>query len=440
MPKWVYNFGAGEAEGHADLQGSQDELLGNKGANLAEMASLGLPVPPGFTLTTEVCSHFVSTGTYPEGLQEQVQKSLQVLESRVGCKFGDSENPLLVAVRAGAREIQPGMMDTVLNVGLNAKTVEALAEQSGDERFAYDSYRRFIQMYSEVVLGLDSRHFEKMLQRAKEKRGVKQDRGTGCHSKDQELRVEDLERLVRDYKTKVFVELGAEFPTDPQAMQGIGRRHWMKIMKQQTLEIGTKCLRIREADPMIFISDHFGAFYRIFQEESDHQAAGCDAPLGPKRPPPADRLGHQRLPPSANSGSPPQGLPASPGAAVGKVVFDADEVGDVLVEKGQKLTIDGSTGEVLLGEVPTVVPKVTGAFRTLMSWSDEFFSGMRITAMRQMILASDTRDRKDALHRLLFMQREDGWVRPCLMEATRKTSCLDQRRLEPSISNTMAYY
>lgn len=619
MPKWVYNFGAGEAEGHAELQGKQEELLANKGANLAEMASIGLPVPPGFTLTIEVCSHFVDSGSYPEGLKEQVQKSLQTLESRAGCKFGDSENPLLVAVRAGGRASMPGMMDTVLNVGLNAKTVEALAEKSGDERFAYDSYRRFIQMYADVVLGIDSSHFEKMLRRAKQKRGV---------NEDHELRVEDLERLVRDYKTKVFVELGAEFPTDPQVQlwgaigavfkscsssraktyrelhdisedggsaaatvqamvfgngsgpdsaSGVaftrnpssGDNHFYgefllnaqgedlvggirtpaELTMQARLAHGNSLPSLEEKMPKIFrelvaVREQLEKHYKDVQDieftiqkgklymlqtragkRTTHAAIQIAVDMTNEglitkpqavmrlHPSQIDQLLHPTIREDAKRQVIAKGLPASPGAAMGKVVFCADEavqrvndgekvilvrsktsaddihglhaaegvlttcggmtshaavvarsmgrpcvagaghleideaagklkVGDVVVEKGQKLTIDGSTGEVLLGDVPTVVPKVTGAFRTLMSWSDEyrtmqvranaetvadarlakdfgaegiglvrtehmFFVGMRITAMRQMILASDTRDRKDALHRLLFMQRED---------------------------------
>ena len=150
MPQWVHNFGPGE-EGGADKK----DLLGNKGANLAEMASIGLPVPTGFTLTTEVCNYFEQTGAFPDSLKEEVLSALALVEKRTGLKFGDSTNPLLVAVRSGAPPSMPGMMDTVLNVGLNSKTVEAMSEKYGDARFALDTYRRFIQMYADVVLGLD---------------------------------------------------------------------------------------------------------------------------------------------------------------------------------------------------------------------------------------------------------------------------------------------
>jgi len=647
MTKWVYNFGAGESEVHA--AGKQEELLGNKGANLAEMVSIGLPVPPGFTLTTEVCSHFDKTGSYPEELKEQVQKALQILESRAGCKFGDSENPLLVSVRSGARARMPGMMDTVLNVGFNAKTVEALAEQSGDPGFAFDSYRRFIQMYADVVLGIDSKHFEKMLQRAKQKRGVKQ---------DHELQVEDLERLVRDYKTKVFVELGAEFPTDPQVQlwgaigavfkswsssraktyrelhdipesggtavtvqamvfgnfsgpdsasgvaftrnpssgdnhfygefllnaQGedvvAGIRTPAELTMQARMAHGNSAPSLEEKMPKVFrelaaIREQLEKHYRDVQDieftiqkgklymlqtragkRTTHAAIQIAVDMTNEglitkqqaimrlHPSQIDQLLHPTIKKDAKKEVIAKGLPASPGAAFGKVVFCADEavqrvndgekvilvrnktspddihglhaaegilttcggmtshaavvarsmgrpcvagaghleidevagkfrVGDIVVEKGQKLTIDGSTGEVLLGDVPTTVPKVTGAFRTLMSWSDEyrtmqvranaetvadarlakdfgaegiglvrtehmFFAGMRITAMRQMILASDTRDRKEALHRLLFMQREDMTELFQIMEGQPVTIRLFDPPLHEFLPNTEA--
>ena len=152
MTKWVYRFGDGAAEGRADMK----NLLGGKGAGLAEMSNLGLPVPPGFTITTEVCTHFYANGkSYPPDLREQVDCALAALERSLGARFGDPDNPLLVSVRSGARVSMPGMMDTVLNLGLNDQAVVGLARKSGDERFAYDSYRRFIQMYGQVVLGIE---------------------------------------------------------------------------------------------------------------------------------------------------------------------------------------------------------------------------------------------------------------------------------------------
>ena len=159
--KWVFTFGDGKAEGKAELR----DLLGGKGANLAEMANLGLPVPPGFTIPTSVCTYFYAhEKTYPKELKAQVEKALDYVGKLTGKSFGDSNNPLLVSVRSGGRASMPGMMDTVLNLGLNDVTVEALSKLSGDRRFAYDSYRRFIQMYSDVVMGLDHEVFEEILE------------------------------------------------------------------------------------------------------------------------------------------------------------------------------------------------------------------------------------------------------------------------------------
>src|ERR1700730_2378630 len=166
--KWVYSFGHGSAEGRAEMR----DLLGGKGAGLAEMANLGLPVPPGFTITTAVCTHYYENGNaYPKNLQEQVRAALAQVGRITGKSFGDGDNPLLVSVRSGARASMPGMMDTVLNLGLNDATVEALAKNSGDKRFAYDSYRRFITMYSDVVLGLGHHHFEEILDDHKDRNG-----------------------------------------------------------------------------------------------------------------------------------------------------------------------------------------------------------------------------------------------------------------------------
>jgi pyruvate,orthophosphate dikinase len=166
--KWVYTFGGGKASGRADVR----NLLGGKGAGLAEMAHLGLPVPPGFTISTEVCTYFYQNGkTYPKDLQRQVEAALAEVGRITGKKFGDGKNPLLVSVRSGARASMPGMLDTVLNLGLNDVTAAALAEKSGDRRFAYDSYRRFITMYSDVVLGIAHHHFEEILDVPKDRNG-----------------------------------------------------------------------------------------------------------------------------------------------------------------------------------------------------------------------------------------------------------------------------
>src|SRR6266446_1240377 len=202
--KWVYRFGNGKAEGRADMR----NLLGGKGAGLAEMASLGLSVPPGFTITTAVCSHYYENGkTYPKNLEDQVAAGLAHIERITGKNFGDRTNPLLVSVRSGARASMPGMMDTVLNLGLNDATVEALAKKSGDRRFAYDSYRRFITMYSDVVLGLGHHHFEEILDDHKDKNG---------YTLDTDLSADDWVELVARFQERIEEEQGEPFPQDPQ--------------------------------------------------------------------------------------------------------------------------------------------------------------------------------------------------------------------------------
>jgi pyruvate,orthophosphate dikinase len=203
MTQWVYGFGGGSADGDASMK----NLLGGKGANLAEMSSLGLPVPPGFTITTEACVHYYSNGqSWPDGLADQVAAGLKTVEQVVGKSFGDAKNPLLVSVRSGARASMPGMMDTVLNLGLNDATVEGLAALSGDRRFAFDSYRRFITMYSSVVLGLSHDDFEEVLDDHKDRLGV---------TIDTDLSAADWEKVVADYKAVVEDRLGQPFPQDP---------------------------------------------------------------------------------------------------------------------------------------------------------------------------------------------------------------------------------
>src|SRR5262245_43615969 len=201
--KWVYRFGNGKAEGSAGMR----DVLGGKGAGLAEMANLGLPVPPGFTIPTAVCTYYYANGkTYPRGLQETVANALAEVGRITGKRFGDPNNPLLVSVRSGARASMPGMMDTVLNLGLNDETVEGLAGKSGDKRFAYDAYRRFIAMYSDVVLGIGHHHFEEILDEHKDRNGV---------ALDTELSADDWIELVDRYKERVEEEHGAPFPQDP---------------------------------------------------------------------------------------------------------------------------------------------------------------------------------------------------------------------------------
>ena len=204
MAKWVYSYGGGSAEGSAaDLA-----LLGGKGANLAEMARLGLPVPPGFTISTEACSWFFEHGRdMPDELQDGVAKALDALGVKAGRKFGDADNPLLVSVRSGSRASMPGMMDTVLNLGLNDETVEGMAQSTGDARFAWDCYRRFIQMYCDVVLGLDNGFFEELLEEERAAREI---------TSDTSFSAEDLKSIVSRYKILVEDELGEPFPQDPQ--------------------------------------------------------------------------------------------------------------------------------------------------------------------------------------------------------------------------------
>src|SRR5260221_4503112 len=191
MAKYVYFFGGGKAEGRTDMK----NLLGGKGANLAEMTNIGLPVPAGFTLTTDVCTYFYANGRkFPPELRDQVAEALQRVEKLMGAKFGDAANPLLLSCRSGSRESMPGMMDTVLNIGLNDTTVQALAKQSGNERFALDSYRRLLLMFGEVVMGLKGHKdepFHHILDKAKEKQGVKL---------DSELDVASLKQIIVDYK------------------------------------------------------------------------------------------------------------------------------------------------------------------------------------------------------------------------------------------------
>ncbi|MEY4878706.1 MAG: pyruvate, phosphate dikinase [Pseudomonadota bacterium] len=202
MTQWVYSFGAGKAEGRAEMR----ELLGGKGANLAEMSNLGLPVPPGFTITTAVCTYFYDNGhKYPDDLKAAVEAALAQIGALADGRFGDPSRPLLVSVRSGARASMPGMMDTVLNLGLNPETVAGMAKLTGDERFAYDAYRRFVQMYSSVVLDMEHSHFEEILEDEKDMRGVEL---------DTELEAEDLKHIAELYKARVLKELGRPFPDD----------------------------------------------------------------------------------------------------------------------------------------------------------------------------------------------------------------------------------
>ena len=219
MAKYVYQFGGDVTEGSAH----QRDLLGGKGANLAEMAALGIPVPPGFTLTTEVCGYACDNdGSYPEGVDEAVRAALSAVGERTGTRFGDSDNALLLSVRSGAPVSMPGMMDSILNLGLNDDTVSGLARQSGNERFAYDCYRRFVAMYGEVVMGVkspserDESPFERLLV----------DRRVAANvDRDIDLSAENLKSLVTDYKIEILRATGKPFPEDPfQQLWGGHRR------------------------------------------------------------------------------------------------------------------------------------------------------------------------------------------------------------------------
>ena len=215
-PKWVYTFGAGRADGSA----SDRDLLGGKGAYLAEMSRLGLAVPPGFTISAELCSVYYDLGeTLPEELKPMVDAALDEVGRVAGATFGDVENPLLISVRSGSRASMPGMMDTVLNLGLNDQTVEGLARRSNDPRFAYDTYRRFIQMYGDVVLGLDHELFEEILENYKNLKGFEL---------DTDLTAEDWLPIIEHFKSLVATELGERRPAPEverlaQQRRGLGR-------------------------------------------------------------------------------------------------------------------------------------------------------------------------------------------------------------------------
>jgi len=614
MSKWVYGFGAGQSEGSAAMR----DLLGGKGANLAEMSQLGLPVPPGFIITTEVCTHFYAHDRqYPPGLNEEADAALRKVEEAVGAGFGDPKRPLLVSVRSGAPVSMPGMMDTVLNLGLNDQTVEGLAALSGDRRFAYDSYRRFIQMYGDVVLGIDHYLFEDELEEVKL---------NGGRQLDTELTADDLEGLVGVYKRIVAERTGAQFPQTakdqlwgaigavfgswmtPRAVtyrrlhaigEGMGTAVNVQAMvfgnRGETSATGVAFTRdpstgekryygeflvnaqgedvvagIRTPQPLTLamkrsngsalpameevmpeayaeLAEVFDRLERHYREMQDieftvqegrlwilqtrsgkrtTQAALkiavdmaeeglIDQDQAVRRIDPAslDQLLHPMLDPDAKKEVIARGLPASPGAVSGKIVFNADEaerqaakgeavilvrletspedihgmhaakgiltsrggmtshaavvargmgkpcicaaaglaidsrngrmtVGSRVMEAGETITIDGSAGTVMLGAVPTIDPKLSGDFATLMGWADQrrrlkirtnadtptdartarrfgaegiglcrtehmFFDDERILAVRQMILAGDADGRRAALAKILPMQRQD---------------------------------
>ncbi|SHJ87156.1 pyruvate phosphate dikinase [Malonomonas rubra DSM 5091] len=613
MTKYVYFFGEGQVEGAGDMK----NLLGGKGANLAEMLSIGLPVPAGFTLTTEVCTAFYDNNRhYPEELSGQVKEALGKVEAQMGKKFGDPKNPLLVSVRSGARASMPGMMDTVLNLGLNDETVQGIIDQSGDPRFAYDSYRRFIQMYSNVVLEMDGDVLEHILEKKKEEKGVEL---------DTELNAADLKMLVEQFKKKVQEVVGQAFPEDPeeQLWGAIGAvfgswmnpraityrklndipAEWGTAVNVQSMvygNMGDDCATgvaftrdpstgenyfygeylvnaqgedvvagIRTPQPinkakykegdlpamedvlpecyqqLLEVRSILEKHYRDMQDieftiekgklymlqtrngkrtakAATHIAAEMvkEGLISKKEavlriePEQLDQLLHPSLDPAADKDVIAKGLPASPGAASGMVVFNADEAeeqarlkkrvilvrvetspedihgmhaaqgiltarggmtshaavvargmgkccvagcgdvkidyekqqfttkGGVVVKRGDMITLDGSAGEVIYGDVPKVQPELSGDFAEVMTWADEFrrlkvrtnadtphdskvarefgaegiglcrtehmfFEGDRIQAVREMILAEDLTGREKALAKILPMQKSD---------------------------------
>ena len=614
MTKWVYNFGGAKTEGRRDMK----ELLGGKGANLAEMASIGLPVPPGFTITTEVCTYFYKNKKeYPAELKAQIAEAISKLEKDMGAKFGDPANPLLLSVRSGARVSMPGMMDTVLNLGLNDETVAGLAKISGDERFAWDSYRRFIQMYGDVVLGVAHHDFEDVLEQHKRDEDI---------TLDTDITAQGWKEIVAAYKKIVADDTGKPFPTDLQEQlwgavgavfdswevpRAIAYRaihdipgDWGTAVNVQAMVFGNmgqdcatgvaftrdpstgenyfygeylvnaqgedvvagirtpQSLTVRgrekeggnlpsmeETMPAVFkqlddirhkLENHYhdmqdieftvqrGKLYMLQTRTGKRTTAAAlkiavdmvaeklitkeDALLRID-PMALDQLLHPTLDPMAHKHVIAKGLPASPGAASGIVVFTAEEaekraadgkkvilcrretspedihgmhvavgivtsrggmtshaavvargmgrpcvagagalhidydaktmrVDDTVIKEGEILTIDGSTGEVMLGAVETVRAELSGDFATVMGWADAvrrmkvranaetpldaqtarhfgaegiglcrtehmFFDAERIQAVREMILATSAPYRRDVLARLIPEQRGD---------------------------------
>jgi len=530
--KYVYFFGRGKAEGDASMKNT----LGGKGANLAEMTNMGIPVPPGFTISAEVCSELPKYGgEWPPGLAEQIDENLKKLEELMGQRFGDPKDPLLVSVRSGAAVSMPGMMDTVLNLGLNEDAVEGLIDKSGNERFAWDAYRRFINMFGDVVMGMEHKHFEEVLSSHKEKAGVEL---------DTELSAEQLKAVVADYLKLYEKDTGEPFPTDPKEQltksinavfnswsnpRAVRYRQINKItgllgtaVNVQTMVYGNMgphsgtgvaftrdpatgenvfygeylinaqgedvVAGIRTPHPIADLKDEMPEVYEqleqtrhvleqhykdvqdleftvqenklyLLQTRTGKRTAAAalkiavdmvDEGLIDKKtavlrvdPSQLDQLLHPMFDPKAEKNVVATGLPASPGAATGRIVFTAAEaeqwaergesvilartetspediggmdaargiltsrggmtshaavvargmgkccvagcgacvidyeakkavIGGSEVKEGDYVSLDGSTGEVMLGEVPTVEPEISGDFAKLMSWSDEF--------------------------------------------------------------------
>src|SRR5438093_1158872 len=471
--RWTMLF----AEGNATMR----DLLGGKGAGLAEMSRIGLPVPPGFTITTEAClEYYRRSRQFPAGLMDEVRQKMRLLEERTGKRFGDATKPLLVSVRSGAKFSMPGMMDTVLNLGLNKTTVEGLARASGDARFAYDSYRRFMQMFGNVVLGLKHELFEDILLAAK--RAPKPIGEPVRHLPQAHRQSMDVCALLEKHDRDVQdVECTIEHGTLYLVQTRSGKRTGQAAVKIAVDMVHEKLITKEEA---------------LLRAE----------------PASLEQLLHPRLDPDAPRRVVGKGLAASPGAASAAIVFDADEAvklatqrkvilarpetnpddihglvaaqgvltsrggmtshaaivargmgkpavvgaeslrideeagqlaaGDVVIHQGDVITIDGSTGEVILGEVPVIEPSLAGEIEELLRWADQvrtlgvranadyprdarkalefgaegiglcrtehmFMEAERLPIMQQMIMAATEGERRAALDRLLLFQKED---------------------------------
>src|SRR5439155_1592092 len=503
LDRWVYSFGDGRADGSAAMR----DILGGKGAGLAEMANLGLPVPPGFTISAKLCIAYLEQGTFPDDLREEVDRQLKQLERASKKRFGDARDPLLVSVRSGAAVSMPGMMETILNLGLNDETVQGLIAGSKNPRFAYDSYRRFVQMYGDVVFDLGKEPFTEVLDEFKRRRKAQ---------RDIDLPADDLKALAREFKSIIQSKTGLPFPEDPTVQL------WGAIAAVFKSWRTRRAVDYRRVHG---IPDDLGTAVNVvamvYGNMGDDSGTGvafrrdCSPGEAVQRVPPQDldQLFHPMVDPRASVTLVAKGLPASPGAATGEAVFDADEaealahegrkvilirpetspedfhgivaaqavltarggmtshaavvargmgktcvVGatDIevdpaagrlrangrVVKWGQLITVDGTTGRVLLGAVKLVEPKLGSHYAKLMAWADEhrqlrvranadtpadakrarefgaqgiglcrtehmFFEGDRITAMREMIVAPDEAGRRRALEKLLPMQRED---------------------------------
>src|SRR5438309_100238 len=470
------------------------DILGGKGAGLAEMANLGLPVPPGFTISAKLCLSYLEQGTFPEQLREEVSRRLKQLEQTTKKRFGDPTKPLLVSVRSGAAVSMPGMMETILNLGLNDDTVEGLIWESRNPGFAYDSYRRFVQMYGDVVFDLGREPFEEVLAEFRQRRKV---------TRDIDLPAEDLKAVVQEFKSIIQAKRGAPFPEGPDAQL------WSAI---EAVFRSWNTRRAADYRKVHGIPDDLGTAVNVVALV-DEGLITPDEAIQRVPPQDLDQLFHPMVDPHAPVTVVAKGLPASPGAAIGEAVFDADEaealakqgrkvilirpetspedfhgivaaqavltarggmtshaavvargmgktcvVGakDIevdphagrfrangrVVKKGQRITVDGTTGRVILGAAKLVEPKVGAHYARLMGWVDErrrlrvranadtphdavrarefgaegvglcgtehmFFEGDRIMAMREMIVAPDEMGRRRALAKLLPMQRAD---------------------------------